>query len=557
MIKSNKKLILFIAIAIVGGLSLMSLNRVDDKNFQIAKNLDIYYSLFRELNTFYVDEVDPSELVKESIDEMLVSLDPYTTYIPENEIEDLRFMTTGEYGGIGALIRKQDEYVVVSEPYEGFPAEKSGLRAGDKFLEIDGKSVTNKETQDVSNLLKGSPGEELKLKVLRLNEKKPLTFNVVREKISIDPVAYYGMIDENTGYINLTNFTKNCAEKVKKALLELREVKGAKNIVLDLRGNPGGLLIEAVNLSNLFIPKGQEVVSTKGKLKQWDKTYNTMGNPVDTIMPLVVLVDRGSASASEIVSGTIQDLDRGVLIGSRTFGKGLVQTTRDLSYNAKLKITTAKYYIPSGRCIQALDYSHRNEDGSVGHIPDSLISEFTTKNGRIVYDGGGIIPDIKIEKENFSSLSVNLIRESMVFDFATIYRAENESIPAPEDFKITDDLYEDFTQYVINNDFNYSSETEDILEALKATAKKERYLELIDAEIEKLSEMLKHDIERDLNQFKDEISDLLQSEIISRYYYQKGAIKIALKEDPAILKAKEILNDPTRYNSILAAGKVE
>lgn len=557
MIKLNKKLILVIAVAIVGGLSLMSLNEMDDKNFQIAKNLDIYYSLFRELNTFYVDEVDPGELITESIDEMLISLDPYTTYIPENEIEDFKFMTTGEYGGIGALISKRDEYVVVSEPYEDFPAEKAGLRAGDKFLEIDGKSVTNMDTKDVSNLLKGSPGEEIKLKVLRVNEKKPLTFDVIREKISIDPVAYYGMIDEKTGYISLTNFTKDCAEKVKKALLELREVNGAENIVLDLRGNPGGLLIEAVNLSNLFIPKGQEVVSTKGKLKQWDKTYNTIGNPVDTLMPLVVLVNRGSASASEIVSGTIQDLDRGVLIGSRTFGKGLVQTTRDLSYNAKLKITTAKYYIPSGRCIQALDYSHRNEDGSVGHIPDSLISEFTTQNGRKVYDGGGIVPDIKIEKEDISSLTINLIRQSMIFDFATVFRANNESIPVPEEFKITNELYEEFIKYVVNNEFKYSSATEDALDELKEIAKKERYIEIIDDEIEKLSEMLKHDVERDLNQFKDEISALLQNEIISRYYYQKGAIKIALQDDPAILKAKEILNDLETYNSILIAGKTE
>ena len=557
MIKFNKRLIIVFAIAIVGGLSLMSLNKMDEKNFQIAKNLDIYYSLFRELNTFYVDEVDPSELVKESIDEMLISLDPYTTYIPENEIEDFRFMTTGEYGGIGALISKQGDYVIVSDPYEGFPAQKSGLRAGDKFLEIDGNSVMGKSTEDVSNLLKGSPGDEIKIKVARINEKKPISFDFVREKISIDPVAYYGMLDEKTGYISLTNFTKDCAEKVKKALLELREVNGAESIVLDLRGNPGGLLMEAVNLSNLFIKKGQEVVSTKGKVKQWDKTYKTSGNPVDTLMPLVVLVDRGSASASEIVSGTFQDLDRGVLIGSRTFGKGLVQTTRDLSYNAKLKITTAKYYIPSGRCIQALDYSHRNEDGSVGHIPDSLISEFSTKNGRTVYDGGGIVPDIKIEKEDISNLSISLIRQYMIFDFATVFRANNETIPAPEQFEITDDIYNEFTQYVINNDFDYTSETEKILEKLKNSAKEERYLDIVDTEIEKLSEMLKHDLARDLTQFKDEVSDLLKSEITSRYYYQKGAIKVALKDDPSIHKALEILNDKDQYQAILASGTIK
>ncbi|MDP2114627.1 MAG: S41 family peptidase, partial [Bacteroidota bacterium] len=363
----------------------------DDKNFQIAKNLDIYYTLFRELNLFYVDDVNPNKLVKTSIDKMLESLDPYTNFISEDDVEDFRFMTTGEYAGIGALISKQKGKIVIAEPYEGFPAQKSGLKAGDILLEVAGKSTENLSTEDVSSLLKGPAGKSVLVKIERYGQKKPMDIEVVREKIQIDPVPYYGMLDKETGYIRLSNFTVDCTERVKIAFIELKEKHGAKSLVLDLRSNPGGLLMEAVRISNLFIPKGQEIVSTKGKVKQWDKVYKATENPLDTVMPIAVLVNRGSASASEIVAGAIQDLDRGMIIGTRTFGKGLVQTTRDLSYNAKLKITTAKYYIPSGRCIQALDYSHRNEDGSVGEIPDSLITKYTTKKGRIVFDGGGVV----------------------------------------------------------------------------------------------------------------------------------------------------------------------
>jgi len=391
----------------------------DDKNFQIAKNLDIYYTLFRELNLFYVDDVNPNKLVKTSIDKMLESLDPYTNFISEDDVEDFRFMTTGEYAGIGALISKQKGKTVISEPYEGFPAQKSGLKAGDILLEVAGKSTEKLSTDDVSSLLKGPAGKSVLVKIERYGQKKPMDIEIVREKIQIDPVPYYGMLDKETGYIRLSNFTIDCTERVKMAFIELKEKQGAKSLVLDLRSNPGGLLVEAVRISNLFIPKGQEIVSTKGKVKQWDKIYTATENPLDTVMPIAVLVNSGSASASEIVAGAIQDLDRGMIIGTRTFGKGLVQTTRDLSYNAKLKITTAKYYIPSGRCIQALDYTHRNEDGSVGVIPDSLITKYTTKKGRIVFDGGGVVPDVTVEDEVLSNLSANLITQSVVFDYAT------------------------------------------------------------------------------------------------------------------------------------------
>ncbi len=528
----------------------------DDKNFQIAKNLDIYYTLFRELNLFYVDDVNPNKLVKTSIDKMLESLDPYTNYISEDDVEDFRFMTTGEYAGIGALISKQKGKIVISEPYEGFPAQKSGLKAGDILLEVAGKSTENLSTEDVSSLLKGPAGKPILVKVERYGLKKPMDIEIIREKIQIDPVPYYGMLDKETGYIRLSNFTENCTERVKIAFIELKEKQGAKSLVLDLRSNPGGLLIEAVRISNLFIPKGQEIVSTKGKVKQWDKVYTATENPIDTVMPIAVLVNRGSASASEIVAGAIQDLDRGMIIGTRTFGKGLVQTTRDLSYNAKLKITTAKYYIPSGRCIQALDYSNRNEDGSVGEIPDSLISKYTTKKGRIVFDGGGVVPDITVEDEVLSNLSANLITQSVVFDYATYFNSTTEKIAAPEVFAITPEMYADFIQFVKKQDFKYESRTEKELDKLLETAKREKYYDLSKDEFEALKIKLGHNIDQDLEHFKKEISEVMTDEIVSRYYFQKGAIKVALRDDRDVEKALEILHKPDGYASIFDAGRI-
>ncbi|MDO8929959.1 MAG: S41 family peptidase [Bacteroidota bacterium] len=528
----------------------------DDKNFQIAKNLDIYYTLFRELNLFYVDDVNPNKLVKTSIDKMLESLDPYTNFISEDDVEDFRFMTTGEYAGIGALISKQKGKIVIAEPYEGFPAQKSGLKAGDILLEVAGKSTENLSTEDVSSLLKGPAGKSVLVKIERYGQKKPMDIEVVREKIQIDPVPYYGMLDKETGYIRLSNFTVDCTERVKIAFIELKEKHGAKSLVLDLRSNPGGLLMEAVRISNLFIPKGQEIVSTKGKVKQWDKVYTATENPLDTVMPIAVLVNRGSASASEIVAGAIQDLDRGMIIGTRTFGKGLVQTTRDLSYNAKLKITTAKYYIPSGRCIQALDYSHRNEDGSVGEIPDSLITKYTTKKGRIVFDGGGVVPDITVDNEVLSNLATNLITQSVVFDFATYFNSKTEKVAAPEEFVITPEMYADFVQFVKKQDFKYESRTEGQLIKLLEIAKREKYYELSKDEFEALKVKLGHNIDQDLEHFKAEVSELMSDEIVSRYYYQKGAIKAALRDDKDVEKALEILHKPDGYASIFDAGRI-
>jgi carboxyl-terminal processing protease len=528
----------------------------DDKNFQIAKNLDIYYTLFRELNLFYVDEVEPTKLVKTSIEKMLESLDPYTNYIPEDDIEDFRFMTTGEYAGIGALISKQNGKIVIAEPYEGFPAQKSGLKAGDILLEVAGKQTDKLSTEDVSALLKGPANKAVVVKIQRYGQKKPMEIEIIREKIQIDPVPYYGMLDKETGYIRLTNFTVDCTERVKLALIELKDKQGAKSLVLDLRSNPGGLLNEAVRIANLFIPKGQEIVSTRGKVKQWDKVYTATENPIDTVMPVAVLVNRGSASASEIVAGAIQDLDRGMIIGTRTFGKGLVQTTRDLSYNAKLKITTAKYYIPSGRCIQALDYAHRNEDGSVGVVPDSLISKFTTKKGRIVFDGGGVIPDLTVENETLSNLAINLVTQSKVFDFATYFNSKTEKIASPETFILTPEIYADFIQFIKGQDFKYESKTEEELDKLLEIARKEKYYDLSKDEFEKLKVKLGHNLDQDLEHFKPEISELLSDELISRYYYQKGAIKAALRDDPDVTKALDILHKPADYAAIFDKGRV-
>lgn len=536
-------------------LILTGFNR-DEKLFLVDKNLDIYYTLVRELNLFYVDDINPTDLVKTSIDEMLESLDPYTTYIPESDMEDFKFMTTGEYAGIGAMITKHGDQVVISEPYEGFPAQKAGLKAGDILLEVAGKSTKSMSVEDVSNLLKGPANKVVDVKIERPGQKKNLELAIVREKIQIDAVPYYGMLDDETGYIRLSNFTQNCANEVKKAFVELKEQQGAKKLVLDLRSNPGGLLMESVEIVNLFVPKGSEVVSTKGKVKQWDKTYTATENPIDTLMPMAVLVNQGSASASEIVAGALQDLDRAVIVGTRTFGKGLVQTTRDLSYNTKLKVTTAKYYIPSGRCIQALDYSHRNKDGSVGNVPDSLISEFTTKKGRKVYDGGGIVPDIKIDLDRLSSLSINLARKFMFFDYATKFANEHESIASAEEFELNDETFSDFKAFVKERQFSYQSETEKAFKELMETAKEEKYFDVAEVEFEKLKVKIGHELDQDFESFKDELKEMLTDEIVTRYYYQKGAIKSAIQDDKGIEKAKETLKDPNAFSSVFTKGRI-
>ena len=547
-IKKRYKIIVVSIVIIFSSFGFITVN--EDINFEITKNLDIYFTLFRELNMFYVDETDPGDLVKTSIDAMLKSLDPYTNYIPESDIENYKLMTTGQYGGIGALIRKGDDYIVISDPYEGKPAQLAGLKSGDMIVEIDGNDVKGKTTKQVSEKLKGSPNSELKLKIKRPGTEEPLDFTITRKEIKINNVPYYGMINDSIGYLRLSRFTIDAAKEVKNAVVSLKE-QNAKGIIFDLRGNPGGLLMEAIKISNIFVNKGEEIVSTKGKVSQWDKEYNAMYAPVDTKIPLVVLVNSQSASASEIVSGSLQDLDRAVIMGERSFGKGLVQSTRKLSYNAQLKVTIAKYYIPSGRCIQALDYTNRRDDGSVGKVPDSLTTEFTTKKGRIVKDGGGILPDIIHEGEFMSPIAVSLVMKSLIFDYATEYALKHDSIPSAREFKFTDEDYNDFVAWLQDKEFDYETKSTKDLDDLIETAKKEKYFAQSEEAFEELTAKLAHDKDKDLQTFKDEIIELLSEEIVSRYYYQKGKMEVILETDPIIEKAVSVLNDTKEYNAIL------
>ena len=551
-----KKMSMKIKVLIIAAAALIIAGFVsfDEKNFEISKNLDIYHTLFRELTLYYVDETDPGALVKTSIDEMLNSLDPYTVYIPESKIEDFKFMTTGQYGGIGALIRKNEGNIIITEPYEGFPAHKAGLRAGDIIHEIDGKSVKDKNSDDISELLKGEPNTKIVLTVETPFTKQVRKVELERQTIKINSVAYSGIIGENIGYIRLSSFTEACSQEVKDAYLALQKTKPLKALVLDLRGNPGGLLNEAVAISNLFVPKGQEIVSTKGKVSQWNKTYYATSDPLDAQIPIAVLVNSGSASASEIVSGVIQDLDRGVIIGTRTYGKGLVQTTRDLSYNSKLKLTTAKYYIPSGRCIQALDYSHRNPDGSVGKVPDSLITAFKTKAGRTVYDGGGVMPDVISESEQISKIAYSLYAKNLIFDYATYYRQQHDTIPQPEKFVITDEIYSDFKKFLADKNYDYTLESIQMINDLEKMVKEEKYEDQVGEELNLLRKKLGHDKERDLMTFRSEISTLLAEEIVCRYYFQSGRAKASMVDDPAIAKALEVLNDQPGYQSLLKSN---
>ena len=542
------KIIIVVSLLLIIGISTGFLVTQETRDFKIAKNLDIFFSLFRELNTFYVDDIDPDKLIKAGMDNMLKTLDPYTVYFPESDADEFAIMTTGKYGGIGSLVRNSGDYVVISEVYKGFPADKAGIKPGDLLEKVDGVSLKGLPTEKVSEKLKGNPGTDITLTIDRNGKEKELA--IKREKIIMPPVPYYGMIDSKTGYIRFTNFTQNCIDNVKTALIELKN-KNAQQIILDLRGNPGGLLTEAVEIVNLFTAEGTEVVSTKGKVKQFDEDFKTPKQEVDEKIPLAVIINRSSASASEIVAGAIQDLDRGVVVGQRSYGKGLVQITRPLSYNTQLKVTTAKYYIPSGRCIQARDFSHPNEDGSVGIIPDSLISEFKTRNGRIVKDGGGIAPDIEILPDPLSQISSELYLRNFIFDFATSYYWAHPDIKTPEQFTFTDQDYDDFKTFLINRKFNYKTSTEESLNELITNAKKEKYYEIHKDLFSSLEKDVAHSLEQDLKQFRPEITDLIEDEIISRYFYEDGAIAWTIKNDEQILKARDILNNKEEYTSIL------
>jgi carboxyl-terminal processing protease len=546
-IHSVKIIVVFVLLVIVGTSTGFLLNH-ETRDFRIAKNLDIFYSLFRELNTFYVDTIDPDKLIKTGIDDMLKTLDPYTVYFPSAEADEFAIMTTGKYGGIGSLVRPEDNYVVISEVYKGFPADKAGLKPGDILKKVDGVSLKGLTTDKVSERLKGNPGTDLNITIERNG--RDSDFLLKREKIVMPPVPYYGMLDSKTGYIRFTNFTQNCIDDVRAALIALKN-ENAQQIVLDLRGNPGGLLTEAVEIVNLFVPEGTEVVSTKGKVKEFDEEFKTTKQPVDEKIPLAVIINRSSASASEIVTGAIQDLDRGVIVGQRSYGKGLVQITRPLSYNTQLKVTTAKYYIPSGRCIQARDFSHPNPDGSVGIIPDSLISEFKTKHGRIVKDGGGITPDIEVSPAPLSQIASELYLRNFIFDFATKYYWSHPEIKSPEQFTFSDKDYDDFRAFLIDRKFDYKTDTEESLNELIANAKKEKYYDLHKDLFNDLQRDVAHNLDQDLKLFRSEITDLIKDEIISRYFYESGAIKYTLGTDDQVQKALDILNNKAEYDSIL------
>lgn len=543
-----KKVVLIALIGMVG-FGAMSFK---GSYFEISKNLDIFASLYKELNTYYVDDIEPADLMRKGIDAMLKSLDPYTNYISEAEIEGYKMQTTGKYGGIGAAIRKVEDFVVISEPYEGFPAHKAGLRAGDVIKEIEGKSAKGKNTDEVSKILRGNPGTDVKIKIQRPGESRDLPFTLTREQIKLKSVPYYGMLDDETGYIKLKSFTDKCGRDVANAYTELKEKHDMKQLVFDLRGNPGGLLNEAVNVSNIFVDKGEEIVSTKGKIKEWEKSYVARNNPVDTDMPVAVLISNSSASASEIVSGVIQDLDRGVVVGQRTFGKGLVQTTKNVGYNSKLKLTTAKYYIPSGRCIQAINYSEKADDGSVKKIPDSLKTEFKTRNGRVVYDGGGVEPDVDVERKKYANISRTLSSKQHIFNYATEYYQSNDKIAEPEDFKLTDADYDDFVKFVEGRKVSYETKSEKLLEDLKKSTEKEKYYDAVKDDIADLEAIIKSDKERDLVKHKEEIKRLLELEIISRYYFSNGKVKASLQTDEDVAAAIKILNNKTEYEAILA-----
>lgn len=544
-------------IALVVAASAFGVYSFKDNQFEIAKNLDIFATLFREVNMYYVDEVQPGDFMKDGIDAMLEKLDPYTNFYPESEIEDARFMTTGQYGGIGALISTQDDYIVVSEPYENCPAQKAGIMAGDLILEVEGKSTKSKSTSDVVKILKGQPQTPVKVLIQKAGTKEKVEKSIIREEIKVKNVPYSGMINQNIGYIKLTGFTEDAGREVKDALIKLKENPNFNGLVFDLRGNPGGLLREAVNIVNIFVDKGVDIVSTKGKVKEWEKTYKSLNQPVDLNVPVVVLVNRGSASASEIVSGSIQDLDRGVVIGQRTFGKGLVQTTRPLSYNTQLKITTSKYYIPSGRCIQAKDYSNRNDDGSVGNVPDSLIKEFKTKNGRKVYDGGGVNPDLSLSPVEYSPIARALVGKRLIFDFATQYRIKNPTIPPASEFVVNDAIFNEFKKFISDKEYDYTTASEKMAKELKETAEKENYFNAIEVEYKQLMQKMMHDKNADLEKSKEEISYLLADEIVSRYYYQRGRVENGLSSDQEVKKALEVLQNKSFYNDIVTGKYVE
>lgn len=543
-----------VLVVILGIAAIWGFASGDSRSFQLAKNIDIFNSIVKELDLFYVDSIDPNKTIREGIDAMLYSLDPYTNYFPEEDQSELEQMLKNSYGGIGSVITWNTKLKrsMIAEPYEGMPAAEVGLKPGDILLEIDGEDLLGKNNQEVSEMLRGQVGTSFKLKVQRPGQKKPMEFDIVRRSIQLPIIPYYGMLDNNVGYISLSTFSGNPSKEFKQAFLDLKK-QGITSLVIDLRNNTGGLLDEAVKIANYFLPRGETLVTTKGKLEQSSNMYKTLREPLDLDIPLAVLVNSVTASSSEILAGSLQDLDRAVIIGNRTFGKGLVQTTRPLPYGGTIKITTSKYYIPSGRCVQAIDYTHRNEDGSVGRIPDSLTTVFHTRAGRVVRDGGGVTPDIEVEAEKLPNILFYLVNDNLIFDYATDYCLKHPTVPQPEQFEVTDADYAEFKEKVKAADFKYDQQTEKILKSLKEMAEFEGYLDDASTEFDALEKKLQHNLERDLDHFSKEIKSMLAIEIIKRYYYQRGSIIQQLKDDPDLKEAIKILGDSLSYKKMLSA----
>ncbi|MCR4964388.1 MAG: S41 family peptidase [Bacteroidales bacterium] len=543
--KMKRKLLIWVFLA------LFSMPTFAQNDFDIAKNVDIFVSILKELNDKYADEISPGKLTETAIDAMLASLDPYTVYYKESQIEDVRMMTTGQYGGVGALIQQKGRDVVISEPYENTPSQKAGLRAGDIVKKVNGQSLEGKNSEDVSAAMKGQPGSSMTIEVFRPTENKTLTFNIVREEIKMPNIPYSGMLGDGVGYIKLDQFTDKAGEEVRSAFLQLKK-EGMRYLILDLRNNGGGLLHEAVNIMNIFVDQGVQIVETKGKIPEMQRVHKTAMPVTDKEIPVVVLVNEHSASASEIVAGAFQDLDRGVIVGRKTFGKGLVQNVLPLDFNTSMKITIAKYYIPSGRCVQNIEYFGKDTTNGAYRIPDSLAVAFKTKHGRTVYDKGGVEPDVLTEDTVLSDVLYALVINNLIFDYANQYRATHPTIAPADQFEVDDAIYADFLNFLKGKDFKYDTDMELALEMFKKDAEEIKGFEKIENEYNALKKKLEEDKSHDLETYKDEIKEYLSTEIVVRYYYQTGRYQNMLGFDPEVKTAKEVLLDNDRYQKILS-----